>query len=149
MTARGRPALASDDWILEQQVRAEMEAEAWRRLRADLQPAPAPALEAGPAPTPAEPSFDHHRAGSAILKAIVRFALATFGAYLAYLSAADSQLGEFEVWLAIGAGFLVTLALSMFGVAREFVHMLAETARWVIIAAVALGAVWMMLHMSA
>ena len=148
MTARGRPALASDDWMLEQQVRAEMEAEAWRRLRADLQPAPAPQV-AVPAPAQTQPSFDHHRAGSAVLKAIVRFALATFGAYLAYLAAVDSQLGEFEVWLAIGAGFLVTLALSMFGVMREFVHMLAETARWVIITGVALGAVWMMLHMSA
>lgn len=28
-----RPAIASDDWMLEQQLRAEMEAEAWRRLR--------------------------------------------------------------------------------------------------------------------
>lgn len=145
---RGRPALASDDWMLEQQVRAEMEAEAWRRLRRDLAPPPEPVLPL-PAAAPAEPGFDHHHAGSTILKAFVRFALAVVGAYLGYLAAVDSQLGEFEVWLSAGAGFLITLALSMFGPAREVVHMLAETARWAIIAAVALGGLWMLFHMSA
>jgi hypothetical protein len=30
---RKAPAFASDDWMFEQQLRAEMEAEAWRRLR--------------------------------------------------------------------------------------------------------------------
>jgi len=131
--------------MLEQQVRAEMEAEAWRRLRADLAiPAPAPVAE----PVVVEPEFDHHNEGSLILKALVRFVLASFCAYLAYLAAVDSQLGEFEVWLAIGATFFVTLALSMFGFAREFVHTLAETARWVIILAVALGGVWMLFQMA-
>jgi hypothetical protein len=143
MTAsRGRPALASDAWIMEQQIRAEMEAEAWRRLREQIaEPAPPPATEAAP-------RFDHHRAGSAILKAVVRFGLGAFGAYLGWLAAVDAQLGEFEVWLATGAGFLIALALSMFGVAREFVHMLAETARWAIIVTLALGVVWMMFQMA-
>lgn len=145
MTAsRGRPALASDAWMMEQQIRAELEAEAWRRLREQLaEPAPTPAPEPEAAPT-----FDHHRAGSAILKAAVRFCLGAFGAYLGWLAAVDSQLGEFEVWLATGAGFLITLALSMFGVAREFVYMLAETARWAIIVTLALGVVWMMVQMA-
>jgi len=130
--------LASDDWMLEQQIRAEMEAEAWRRLRQDMAvpptlPAPAEALDA-----------QHHTTGSTILKALVRFALATFGAYLGWLAAVDAQLGEFEIWLATGSGFLVTLALSMFGYARELVHVLAETARWILIAALAVGAVWML-----
>jgi hypothetical protein len=148
MTAsRGRPSLASDAWMLEQQVRAEMEAEAWRQLREHLA---APIIPV--AVIPAEPAndraFDHHRTGSTILKAIVRFALATFAAYLGWLAAVDSQLGEFEVWLATGSSFLVMLALSMFGPARDFVHMLAETARWAIISAVALGALWMMFQMA-
>jgi hypothetical protein len=145
MTAsRSRPALASDDWMLEQQVRAEMEAEAWRRLRADLAtPVPEPAT-----PTPAAPPLDYHSASSTILKALVRFLLAASGSYLCWLAAIDSRLGEFEVWLAAGAGFLITLALSMFGFAREFVHFLAETARWIIIAALALGALWMMFQMA-
>jgi hypothetical protein len=147
MTAtRGRPALASDDWMLEQQVRAEMEAEAWRRLRADLA-TPAPAPVAIPA-APAAEAIDHHTAGSLILKALVRFALAAFGAYLCWLAAIDSQLGSFEALLAAGAGFAITLALSMFGYAREFVHMLAETARWAIICALALGAAWMLFQMA-
>jgi hypothetical protein len=141
-SARGRPVFASEDWMLEQQIRAEMEAEAWRLLRQEAAlPAPEPQA-------PPEPSFDHHSAGSAMLKGLVRFALAGFGAYLAYLASWDARLGEFEIWLATGAGFLVSLAFSMFGPAREFVHMLAETARWVIIVAVALGAVWVMVQMA-
>lgn len=145
MTAlRGRPALASDDWMMEQQVRAEMEAEAWRRLREHM--AAPPAL---PAPViVAEAPPDRHRSGSTILKALVRFMLAVFGAYLGWLAAVDSQLGEFEIWLATGSGFVIMLALTMFGVARDFVHMLAETARWTIICGVALGAVWVMFQMA-
>lgn len=145
MTAtRARPALASDAWMLEQQVRAEMEAQAWLQLREHL--AAPPPMPVGAIPT--DEPFDHHRAGSLILKALVRFALAAFGAYLCWLAAVDSQLGEFEVWLAAGAGFAVTLALSMFGYARELVHVLAETARWAIITMVALGALWMLFQMA-
>jgi hypothetical protein len=145
MTAtRGRPVLASDAWMLEQQIRAEMEAQAWRQLRAHMA---APVIEAV-APALPEPAFDPHHAGSAVLKGLVRFMLAAFGAYLGWLCAVDAQLGEFEAWLATGAGFLITLALSMFGFAREFVHLLAETARWVIISALALGALWMMFQMA-
>jgi hypothetical protein len=144
MTAsRGRPALASDAWMLEQQVRAEMEAQAWRRLREDLAtPPPVPAAPAADQP------LDYHRASSAMLKALVRFALAAFGAYLGWLAAVDSRLGEFESWLAASAGFAITLALSMFGYARDFVHMLAETMRWAIVCALALGALWMMFQMA-
>jgi len=141
MTAtRGRPALASDAWMLEQQVRAEMEAEAWRRLRAEI---------AAPPPSPAAaPPIDHHNTGSLTLKALVRFVLAAFGAYLFWLAAIDSRLGEFEALLAGTAGFAITLALSMFGYARELVHTLAETARWVLICALALGAAWMLFQMA-
>lgn len=145
MTAsRGRPALASDDWMLEQQVRAEMEAQAWRRLREELAaPPPPPAL---PTPTAVAPPLDHHSAGSTILKGFVRFAIAVFGAYLGWLAAMDSHLGEFEIWLATASGFFILLALSMFGYARDFVHLLAEATRWMIICGVALGAVWMLLQ---
>lgn len=147
MTNSGRPALASDDWMLEQQVRAELEAEAWRRLRADLAlAAPAPAAELA-APAAAPP--DYHRAGSAMLKGLARFALAAFAAYLAYLAAVDGGLGEFEIWLAVGGAFASALALSMFGAARRLVHIMAETMRWVLIAGAALGAAWLMLQMSA
>jgi hypothetical protein len=44
---------------------------------------------------------------------------------------------------------LVTLALSMFGLARELVHTLAETARWALILAVGFGALWVFTHMGA
>lgn len=152
MTAasRARPALASDAWMLEQQVRAEMEAEAWRRLREHMaEPPPAPIVVPMPAAAaPAAPPLDHHSAGSLILKALVRFLLAGFGAYLCWLAAIDSQLGEFEAVLAGVAGFAVTLALSMFGYARELVHTLAETARWILICALALGVAWMLFQMA-
>lgn len=128
-----RPAIASDDWMLEQQLRAEMEAEAWRRLRRET---------AAPPPAPAEP--DYHRSGGVILKALVRFGLAGFGAYLAWIAALDSALGEFEVWLAVGAGFIVTLSLSLLGPARGLVLALAETMRWGLIAGAGLTALWLL-----
>lgn len=134
---RGRPAFASEDWMLEQQLRAEMEAEGWRRLREEL-PEPAPA-QIGYVPA----EVDHHHSGSTVLKALVRFMMAAFAGYLAFLAGVDSQLGEFEVWLAVGSAFAITLAVSMFGVAREFVHMAAEAMRWIIIVAAGVGATWL------
>jgi len=144
---RRGPAFATDEWLLEQELRAEMEAEAWRRLRqrvaiaAPPEPAPLP----GPAPA-AAPTFDPHKTGSTMLKALVRFGLGAFAGYLAFLAGVDSGLGEFEIWLAIGAAFLVTLALSAFGPLQRFVHLLAETARWAIIVAVCFGALYVMLN---
>jgi len=145
MTGPRRPTFASDDWMLEQQMRAEIEAEAWRRLRLELT-APPPVAVA-PAPEPAALTApDYHHTGSTILKALVRFALAGFVAYLAWLAAADSGLGEFEAWLAVGGAFIVTLALSLLGPARGFVHLLSEIARWALIAGAALGALWFLLQ---
>lgn len=145
MSGPRRPAIASDDWMLEQQLRAEMEAEAWRRLRYELA---APVVEAASVP-PAPPIAaepDYHSGGSLVLKALVRFALASFGAYLAWIAAMDAGLGGFEVWLTAGSAFVVVLALSLLGPARRMVHMLAETARWLIIIALALGALWILLQ---
>ena len=136
-----RPLIASDDWMHEQQLRAELEAEAWRRLRQELAVPQAP-----PAPQPATVEPDPHTSGSLILKALVRFALGTFGGYLAYLAAVDSGLGGFEVWFATLSGFVVTLALSMLGPARRFVHVLAETTRWALILAAGIGGAWLAFH---
>ncbi len=131
-TPQNRPAFATDDWMLEQQTRAQNDADAWRELREEpLKPA-AP-LERGA----------RHGGGSTTLKALVRFGLATFGAHLAWLAAVAFDLRGFEVWLAIVAGFFVTLSLSMFGYARNFVQVLAEAARWMIVSAVALSGLWL------
>jgi len=145
--SRARSAIASDDWMHEQQLRAELEAEAWRRLRQDLsQPhAYADAYPPQYAPPLAEPErkrFDHHRAGSTALKGLVRFLMAAGIAYLAWIAAIDAQLGEFEIWLSVGGAFAATLALSMFGFAREIVHALAEAARWGLIACVGIAGLW-------
>jgi len=147
--ARNRPAVASDDWMLEQQLRAEMEAEAWRRLRQDLH-APPPAL---PAPTPAHASpprepVNYHRLGSTVFKALARFLLAACAAYFAYLVAWEAQLGAFEAWLAMGGVFVSVLALSLLGPARALVQMLAETLRWAMVGGLALGTVWLLVQMS-
>ena len=140
MPARGRPAFASDDWMLEQQLRAEMEAEAWRRLRSELAvPQALPAPEAASVPT----EIDHHRSGSTILKALVRFILAALAAYLAWLAGVDARLGEFDIWMATGSTFAVVLALSMLGAARGFVHAAAETVRWMLLIALGFGATWL------
>jgi len=150
-TSSGRPLFASDDWMHEQQVRAELEAEAWRRLRLDLaappaQPASAPAPITPPAAS-APAAVSAHHTGSTLLKALVRFVLGAFGGYLAYLAAVDGGLGEVEIWLATASGFVVTMALSMFSPMRGFVHFLAETMRWVIILGVGFGALWVVMQM--
>lgn len=144
--SRRSPAFATDDWMFEQQVRAELEAEAWRRLRVQSrQPLP-PLADAAPAQTPAE---SPHRTGSTILKALVRFAMGAAASYLAFIAALDSQLGEFEAWLAVGAAFIVTLALSMFSPLRGAVHAMAETMRWVLVVALSVGGLWMFFQLSA
>jgi hypothetical protein len=82
--------------------------------------------------------------GSIILKALVRFALAAFGAYLAWIAGIDSGMGEFEVWLATGAGFIITLCL--LEPARSFVRWLSEVARWCLIVGTGFGVLWFALH---
>jgi len=146
--SRRSPAFATDDWMFEQQVRAELEAEAWRRLREQTRqpPPPPPSVEAPPAYAPAS---NPHRTGSTILKALVRFAMGAAASYLAFIAAIDSQLGEFEAWLAVGAAFIVTLALSMFSPLRGAVHALAETMRWVLVVALGVGGLWMFFQLSA
>jgi hypothetical protein len=136
--ARRPPDIMSDDWMHQQQLRAEVEADAWRRLRKEIAQLPAE-----PAPAPAR---DPHKSGSTILKALVRVGLGAFGAYLAFISAADNGLGEFEVWLAVMAGFAIALALSMFDPFRRLVHFLAETARWALILAICFGGLWVLLN---
>lgn len=141
--SRGRPAYATDDWMLEQQLRAEVEAEGWRRMRQKLarpEPEAAPPLQTVAIAAAVE--SDPHRTGSTILKAIVRFMLAAFAAYLAWLAGVDARLGEFDVWMATGSTFAVVLALSMFGAARGFVHAAAETMRWILLIGIGFGATW-------
>jgi hypothetical protein len=156
MTASNRtpPPFASDDWMFEQQVRAELEAEAWRRLRQQVSGPPEPISLPPPLPTvaasrPARPALDPHRSGSAALKGLVRFVIAAIGSYLTYIAGLDSQMGNFEVWLATGTAFVVVLALSAFEPLRGAVHAMAETARWVLIVSFVLGLAWVFTHMSA
>ena len=141
--SRGRPAFATDDWMQEQQLRAEVEAEGWRRMREKLarpEPLalPPPQMAAN---TVAETG--HHRSGSTVLKAFVRFMLAAFAAYLAWIAGMDARFGEFDIWMATGSTFAIVLALSMFGAARGFVHAAAETMRWMLLIGAGFGATWL------
>lgn len=140
MTAPRRPAFASQDWMLEQQLRAELEAEAWRRLRelADIRELP-PDVDISTV-THTEP--DYHSTGSIILKALVRFMIAACGAYIVWIAAVDAGLAEFEILLAVCAAYIVTLSVTLLGPARGIVHVLAEIMRWILIIAVALGVLW-------
>jgi hypothetical protein len=159
MTSKRSPAFASDDWMFEQQVRAELEAEAWRRLRAQMAapqiiapPQPAPQPQAAPQPAaakPASPREDPHRSGSGVLKGLVRFVIAAFCAYLAWIAAMDDGLGDVEIWFAVGSVFVATLALSALEPARRMVHFLAETTRWMLIFAFVFGLAWMLTHAQA
>jgi len=130
------PALGSDEWMLKQQWRAETEAQTWRELREE-------SLSSQSLTRPAKGRMDYHHTGSTTLKALVRFGLATFGAHVAWLSAIAFQLGQFEVWLAMVAGFTITLSLSMFGAARWLVHLLAQAAGWMVFAAAAMSGAWL------
>lgn len=149
--SRRPPDFPDDNWILAQQMRAELEAEAWRQLRHQRRALPPPAP---PAPPPSQPPIliapPRHdpieTSGSIVFKALVRFIMATCGAYLAWLSAVDSRAGEFEVWLSTLAGFAVTLSLTMFTPLRGVVHVLAETMRWVIVVALGIAVLWLVTH---
>ena len=140
MTAQRRPAFASQDWMLEQQLRAELEAEAWRRLRelSDFRELP-PDVDISTV-THAEP--DYHSTGSIIFKALVRFMIAACVAYLAWLAAVDAEFAEFEILLTVCAAYIVTLSVTLLGPARGLVHVLAETLKWMLIITVALGVLW-------
>lgn len=144
------PAFGSDDWMLEQQLRAEVEAEGWRALRSHLaHPIAAPAY--GPeAPVAAQPKPTREwHFGAAMLKGIVRSCIGAFGAYLAFIAAMDSGAGEFEAWLAIIAGFIVSLALTAFGPGRRLVAALANMMRWGLVIALGVGAVYLVSQMAA
>lgn len=139
------PVFASDDWMLEQQIRAEVEAEGWRRLREELAPAAIPP----PAPAPEKARRNLNLGAGILLKGLVRFALGAFGGYLAFVAAMDSGAGEFEAWLAVLAGFVITLCLTLFSPGRRLVALLAEATRWALMIGAGLGAVWLLGHMSA
>ena len=136
------PRIASDEWMAEQQLRAELEAEAWRRMREAAARPP----ELAPMPPSPLPPRDPSLGGSLILKALVRFALASAAGYLAYIAVLDAHLAVFDAWLAVGAAFITSLALSLLAPFRRVVHAMAETARWALIAAIGVGAVWLMLN---
>lgn len=121
--------------MAEQQLRAEWEAAEWRRLRTELATLPAPETAA-----PARPWYE---GGSIILKGLVRFSIGAFGAWMGWIAAMDSRAGEFEVWLAVLAGFVVALALSFFGVAKQFVALLSEVMRWTLIFGFCVGVFWL------
>ncbi|GAM99904.1 hypothetical protein U91I_03559 [alpha proteobacterium U9-1i] len=134
--------------MLEQQLRAEVEAEGWRNLRQHLaHPVIAPtAPDAPAAPLPPKREW---RFGAAMVKGIVRSGVGAAGAYLAFLAAADSGLGEFEIWLAVIAGFIVSLSLTAFGIGRQLVHALARMAAWGLVIALGVGAVYLVSQMAA
>ena len=139
--ARKSPPVASEAWMLEQQMRAEAEAAGWRQLRLEGAKPSVPVRASAAAEAPA-PALSPSGAGSAIVKGLVRFALAAGGSWLAFVAGLDSGLGEFEIWLATGAAFLVVLAFSAFGPLRSLVYFLAESMRWVVVTTLILGLMW-------
>jgi hypothetical protein len=71
---------------------------------------------------------------------LVYLGLATFGANLGWLAAVSSNLGQFEIWLAMAAGSAIALALSAFIHGR--VQVLAKSTPWVIATAAATSGLW-------
>lgn len=133
-----KPANASR-WLLEQQMRAELEAEAWRLLREKVDGASSapgtPALSAPLAP-----------AGSFLTRILVRAALAVGCGYLAWLASVDSGMGEFEALLATGAGIAVSLALSVLEPGRRLVGFIAKTLAWIALTIAGFAGLWVLLH---
>lgn len=123
-------AIPGVDWMNEQLRRAEAEAEAWRRLRAEID---AESLRADVHTESEAPAAPRPSVRRAILHAAIRFAIAAFGAYLGYLAAIDASLGEFEVWMIVGAAFSIALALTVTAVGRRYVVLMAETSPWLAI----------------
>ncbi len=136
--------------MLEQQLRAEWEASEWRRLRAEMAlPPPEPQYQtAYQAGAPAAVARPWHEGGSGVLKGLVRFGIGAFGGWMGYIAAASSDgTGNLEIGMSVIAGFFIALTLSMIGPARQFVALLAEITRWVLILGVVVGAFWFVAHM--
>lgn len=130
--SRDRPAAADDGAILKGLRRAElgMESRGPQRGTASL-----PVAAAKPAD-----AAQHERDRGGLFTALVYLGLATFGANLGWLAAASSNLGQFEIWLAMAAGSAIALALSMF--VHGLVRSLAKTTPWVIVTAAAISGLW-------
>lgn len=131
--------------MLEQQVRAEAEAAEWRRLRAEV--AAQEAVQQELARRALEPPL--HQGGSIILKALVRVAIGALGALVAYIASMTSGGGWLDAWFAVIGGFVVAMALTAFGPARDFVAMTAHAMRWMLIIGAVLTCVWLIVQMQA
>lgn len=149
MTDQRRPPIASDAWMLEQQTRAEFEAEGWRQLRAEVARAEAEAARQHARAYQQQARLDDGEivSHSAILKGLVRFLFGALGAYVAWIAVMDSGGGSFEAWMWVGMGFVITLALTAFGPGRQLVHVIAEGFRWTILLGLCVGLVWVMVQM--
>lgn len=145
-----RPQIASDAWMLEQQTRAEFEAEGWRQLRAEVARQEAAVqrqqVRAYQAQVRDQGEIVSH---SAILKGLVRFMFGALGGYVAWIAGMTSGSGELEGWMWVGMGFVVTLALTAFGAGRHLVHAIAEGARWMILVGLGVGVLWIVVQMQA
>ena len=108
---------------------------------------------AGHRPRPAcarrRPRRPWYEGGSIILKGLVRFGIGAFGAWVGWIAAMDSRAGEFEVWVAVLAGFVIALSLSFFGYAKQFVALLSEIMRWVLIGGFCVGVFWLIGQLNA
>jgi hypothetical protein len=135
MAGQRKPPLAdADRWLLEQQLRAEAQAEIWRELR-----------EGTAASAPVRPERDPELFDPLgfVARAAARVALALAAAGLAALAARDSGLGGFEVWLATGATGVATLAATLMQWARPVVGAVIVVTRWALMAAVAIALIWL------
>lgn len=138
---RDREPLVTEAWLREQELRAEWEAAEFRRLRQSLRTPP---------PTYAAPAPDPHSGGSAILKGLVRFIIGAFGAYVAYIATLTIDgAGKIDAWFAVGAGFVISMALTAFGPLRALVHVLSETARWTLLIAFCVALLWLAVQVNA
>lgn len=144
-----RPPIASDAWMLEQQTRAEFEAEGWRQLRAEVARAEAEAARQQARTYQQRAQIDSGEivSNSIILKGLVRFLFGALGGYVAWIAVLDSGGGAFEAWMWVGLGFVIALALTAFGPGRQLVHVIAEGFRWTILLGLCVGLVWVMVQM--
>jgi hypothetical protein len=141
----------SDQWLLHQQQKAEAEARVWQRMREQLASGEtiltAPPRQANTASfsprrsatPPAAPTRRRKPAG--VLSMIVQVAFVAAGAYVCALAAGLLGFGQFEAWLAGGAGLGIAGSLLMIGQALPLRDRLVEAGAWTIVIGVALSVI--------
>jgi hypothetical protein len=136
----------SEDWLIEQQRRAEAEADVWRRLREHIvvdhnTASPSPAVSSEPTLSAERTSAHQQKVERlAFAHALVQLGFCLIGAFLASFVVMLSGGGILEEWFAGSAGFALCVGLLILFQRRPLHARIAQASVIAVMAASAVAA---------